>query len=57
MTILEAIAKYPEDQKIKIGAKDGTGWWYVGLAGDVQLSIEALDEKCLKYAMDIQKTP
>lgn len=55
MTILEAIAKYPEDQKIKIGAKDGTGWWYVGLAGDVRLSIEALDEKCLKYAMDIQK--
>ena len=57
MNILEAVAAYDAGQKIKIGAKDGTGWWYVGLAGDVQLSIEALDEKCLKYAMDIQKTP
>lgn len=55
MKILEAIAKYPAEQKLKIGAKDGTGWWYVGTVGDVRMWNEALDEKCHKYAMDIQK--
>ncbi|MBR5279961.1 MAG: hypothetical protein IKU26_03210 [Clostridia bacterium] len=55
MKILEAIAKYPAEQKLKIGAADGTGWWYVGTVGDVRMWNEALDEKCHKYAMDIQK--
>lgn len=54
MKILEAIAKYPAEQKLKIGAADGTGWWYVGTVGDVRMWNEALDEKCHKYAMDIQ---
>ena len=55
MKILEAIAQYPAEQKLKIGAADGTGWWYVGTVGDVRMWNEALDEKCHKYAMDIQK--
>lgn len=55
MKILEAIKNYPGEQKLKIGAANGTGWWYVGTVGDVRMNIQALNEKCHKYAMDVQK--
>lgn len=55
MNILEAVAAYDAGQKIKIGAKDGTGWWYVGTVGDVRQYLEVLNEKCLKYAGVVQK--
>lgn len=55
MNILETVAAYDAGQKIKIGAKDGTGWWYVGTVGDVRQYLEVLNEKCLKYAGVVQK--
>ena len=55
MNILEAVAAYDAGQKIKIGAKDGTGWWYVGTVADVRQYLEVLNDKCFKYATTVQK--
>ena len=55
MKIMEAVAAYDAGQKIKIGAKEGTGWWYVGTVGDVRQYLEVLNDKCLKYAWAVQK--
>ena len=56
MTILEALMGYGPEQKVKIGAKDGTGHWYAGTVADVIGRLYVLNERCAKYALDLQKS-
>ena len=45
MTILEALMGYGPEQKVKIGAKDGTGHWYAGTVADVIGRLYVLNER------------
>ena len=52
MTLQGCLKSYPPETKLKIGAADGSGWFYVGTVGDYTDNYGIYDRQAREYAYD-----